>query len=101
MIECAPMIMGASSDERILLWPSTTIHGMRLPIVVFCITASPALAAAGQVEAAVRAGQVVPFYSQSFHFDPGPFLHSTFPGVVVEPVQDLRLEGRGGLALGG
>lgn len=63
--------------------------------------ASPALAAAGQVEVAVRAGQVVPFYSQSFHFDPGPFLHSTFPGVVVEPVQDLRLEGRGGLALGG
>jgi len=63
--------------------------------------AAPALAAAGDVEIAVRAGQVFPFYEQSIRFDPGPFLRATFPGVSVEPVQDLRLEGRGGLALGG
>jgi opacity protein-like surface antigen len=74
---------------------------MRLGIAVLCVAAWPALAAAGEVEAAVRAGQVVPFYSQTFHFDPGPFLRSTFPGIVVDPIQDLRLEGRGGLALGG
>ncbi len=65
------------------------------------MTTWPALAAAGEVEAAVRAGQVVPFYSQTFRFDPGPFLRSTFRGIAVDPIQDLRLEGRGGLALGG
>lgn len=74
---------------------------MRLGIAALCAVAWPAAAAAGEVEAAVRAGQVVPFYSQSFHFDPGRFLGSTFPGIAVVPVQDLRLEGRGGLALGG
>ena len=74
---------------------------MRPWIAVLCAAASPALATAGEVEATVRAGQVFPFYKQTLHFDPGPFLRSTFPGVIVDPVQDLRLEGRGGLALGG
>ncbi len=74
---------------------------MRLAIAVICAAVSPALAAAGEVEAAVRAGQVFPFYKQTVHFDPGSFLRSTFPNVVVEPIQDLGLEGRGGLALGG
>jgi opacity protein-like surface antigen len=74
---------------------------MRLGIAVLCAAVLPALAAAGEVEATVRAGQVFPFYKQTVHFDPGPFLRSTFPGVIVDPVQDLRLEGRGGLALGG
>jgi opacity protein-like surface antigen len=74
---------------------------MRLGIAVCCAAAWPALAAAGELEATVRAGQVVPFYRQSFRFDPGPFLRSTFPSIVVTPVRDLRLEGRGGLALGG
>jgi len=74
---------------------------MRLAIAIFCVGASPALATAGSVEAAVHAGQVFPFYRQSFHFDPGPFLRATFPSIVVEPVEDLRLEGRGGLAVGG
>jgi opacity protein-like surface antigen len=73
---------------------------MRLQIAVACVVMSPASAAAGELEAAVRAGQVFPFYEQTVRFDPGPFLRSTFPGVIVEPVQDLRLEGRGGLALG-
>jgi len=74
---------------------------MHRAIAIFFMAAWPAAVAAGEVEVAVRAGQVVPFYSQSFHFDPGPFLSSTFRGIVVEPIQDLRLEGRGGLALGG
>src|SRR3989442_10334490 len=74
---------------------------MRPWIAVFCAAVSPALAAAGDVEVALRAGQVFPFYEQTVHFDPGPFLRSTFPGVMVDLVQDLRLEGRGGLALGG
>lgn len=74
---------------------------MRFWIVVLCAAGWPALAPAGEVEATVRAGQVFPFYKQTVHFDPGPFLRSTFPGVIVDPVQDLRLEGRGGLALGG
>ena len=74
---------------------------MRLWIAAVCASVSPALATAGEVEAAIRAGQVFPFYKQTVHFDPGPFLRSTFPGVIVDPVQDLRLEGRGGLALGG
>jgi hypothetical protein len=73
---------------------------MRLWLAVLCAAVSPALATAGEVEATVRAGQVFPFYKQTVHFDPGPFLRSTFPGVIVDPVQDLRLEGRGGLALG-
>jgi len=74
---------------------------MHRAIAIFFMAAWPAALAAGEVEVVVRAGQVVPFYSQSFHFDPGPFLSSTFRGIVVEPIQDLRLEGRGGLALGG
>ena len=74
---------------------------MRPWIAVLCATMPCALANAGDVEVAVRAGQVFPFYKQSFRFDPGPFLRSTFPNVVVEPVQDLSLEGRGGLAFGG
>jgi opacity protein-like surface antigen len=73
---------------------------MRLWIAVLCAAVSP-LASAGEIEATVRAGQVFPFYEQTVHFDPGPFLRSTFPGVIVDPVQDLTLEGRGGLALGG
>jgi opacity protein-like surface antigen len=73
---------------------------MRSAIAIFFFMAA-GRAAAGEVEAAVRVGQVVPFYSQSFHFDPGPFLSSTFPGIAVEPIQDLRLEGHGGLAIGG
>ena len=74
---------------------------MRLGIAVLCAAAAPALAAAGDVEATLRVGQSFPFYKQTVRFDPGPFLRATFPSVVVEPVQDLRLEGRGGLTLGG
>jgi hypothetical protein len=77
------------------------VNSGSLWIAAVCAAVSPGLAAAGDVEVAVRAGQVFPFYKQTVHFDPGPFLRSTFPGVVVDPVQDLRLEGRGGLALGG
>lgn len=74
---------------------------MRSLIAVICLVIAPGVASAGDFEIAVRAGQVFPFYEQSFRFDPGPFLRATFPGVSVEPVQDLRLEGRGGLAFGG
>jgi hypothetical protein len=74
---------------------------MRLALVLLCAATAPGLAEAGDVEVAVRVGQVFPFYQQSFRFDPGPFLRSTFPSVVVDPVRDLRLEGRGGVALGG
>jgi hypothetical protein len=74
---------------------------MRSEIAALCFAAVPGMASAGGLEIAVRAGQVFPFYEQSFRFDPGPFLRATFPGVSVEPVEDLRLEGRGGLALGG
>ena len=72
---------------------------MRPWIAIVCAVAA-APAAAGEVELAVRAGQVFPFYKQSFNFDPGPFLQATFPGVTVQPVQDMLLEGSGGLALG-
>ena len=74
---------------------------MRVWMGVLCAMLSATVAAAGEAEATVRAGLIFPFYSQSFQFDPGPFLRGTFPSVVVEPVQDLRLEGRGGLAFGG
>jgi opacity protein-like surface antigen len=72
---------------------------MRFALVLLCAAATSS--AAGEMEVAVRAGQVFPFYQESFHFDPGPFVRATFPSVVVDPVRDLRLEGRGGLALGG
>jgi len=74
---------------------------MRLAIAVLCAAAAPAAAAGGELEATVRVGQVVPFYEQSLHLDPGPFLQQTFPGITAQSVQDLRLEGHGGLALGG
>ena len=78
----------------------TTMPAMRVWRVVFCASLWPAVASAGSVEIAGRAGQVFPFYEQSFTFDPGPFLRATFPGVSVEPVQDLTLDASGGLALG-
>lgn len=74
---------------------------MRFWIAVLCAAAAPGLAAAGDVEIAGRAGRVFPFYEQSFRFDPGPLLLSSLPGVSVQPVQDLRLDGRGALAFGG
>lgn len=74
---------------------------MRGWIVALTAAVAPGPASAGGIEIAARGGQVFPFYEQSFRFDPGPFLRATFPGVSVEPIQDLRLEGRGGLALGG
>jgi hypothetical protein len=75
---------------------------VRAGIVVAAVAAlCPGWAAAGELELTVRAGKVVPFYEQSFHLDPSPFLQATFPGITAQAVQDLRLEGHGGLALGG
>jgi opacity protein-like surface antigen len=74
---------------------------MRNWIALLCTVAVPGLAAAGEVEITARAGQTFPFYEQSFRFDPGPLLLPALPGVTVTPVQDQRVDGRGGLALGG
>jgi hypothetical protein len=74
---------------------------MRHWTVVLALAVCPSAASAGSLELAVRAGQVFPFYEQSVHFDPGPFLRATFPNIDVQPVEDLRLEASGGLALSG
>ena len=77
------------------------MSAMRNWIVALCLASPPGLATAGDVEIAARAGQAFPFYQQSFRFDPGPLLLPALPGVSVDPVQDLRIDARGGLTVGG
>jgi hypothetical protein len=49
-------------------------------------------------EIAVSAGKVIPFYDQSFEYDPGA-LSSPIPGATIEQRGVFRLDARGALAL--
>jgi hypothetical protein len=57
-------------------------------------------AEAGEFELALYAGKVVPFYDQTFTYDPGP-LPVSVPGLSVEQRGTFHLEGSGALALSG
>jgi hypothetical protein len=56
-------------------------------------------AAGADWEVAVHGGPTFPFYSQSFAFDPGPL--GLPGGAVIEQDGLYRLDGKGGLSLGG
>jgi hypothetical protein len=57
-------------------------------------------APADDFELALYAGKVVPFYDQTFTYDPGP-LPVSVPGLSLEQNGTFRLEGSGALALSG
>jgi opacity protein-like surface antigen len=60
----------------------------------------PLAASAGDIELAGYAGPAVPFYDQTFRYDPGTLV-SPFRGVTIEQQGVFRLEAKGGLAFGG
>lgn len=67
-----------------------------VPALVVGLVASPSRA--GELELAVQAGRSLPFYSQSFPFDPGDLLPPDYP---VETSGGFDLELGGGLTLSG
>jgi hypothetical protein len=69
-----------------------------VPIVA--ALATPALAAAAELELAGYAGYTFPFYSQTFAYDPGP-VDIPIPGVGIEQGGAFELEASGGLVLAG
>lgn len=62
--------------------------------------AGASAAAAGDVEISLHAALSVPFYRESFAYDPGPFAFSV-PGVTVTQGGVFTLDGRGGFGGGG
>lgn len=72
---------------------------MRVASILLAIGLAPVAAGAGELELSGYLGSVFPFYEQSFEFDPGT-LPGLPPGVSVEQQDVLRLDGKGGLALG-
>src|SRR5260370_39318661 len=60
----------------------------------------PLAASAGDIELAGYAGPAVPFYDQTFRYDPGTLV-SPFRGVTIQQQGVFRLEAKGGLAFGG
>jgi opacity protein-like surface antigen len=60
----------------------------------------PLATSAGDIELAAYAGPAVPFYDQTFSYDPGTLV-SPFRGVTIQQQGVFRLEAKGGLAFGG
>lgn len=58
-------------------------------------------AAAGGLELAVYVGASVPFYGQSFRYDPSPLLRRFPSGVTIREDNVFRFDARGDVALGG
>jgi hypothetical protein len=73
---------------------------MRKALAILIVTAAPVAAGAGELEVAAYGGYTVPFYSQTFTYDPGP-VTVPIPGVSIEQSGTFQLEASGGLALGG
>jgi len=74
-------------------------HALGLTVVV--VLAAPPLARAGdRLEIAGHAGFTFPFYSQTFHYDPGS-VSVPIPGVSVEESGQFALNASGGPALAG
>jgi hypothetical protein len=69
-----------------------------LPLVA--AVSVPALATAGEVELAGYGGYALPFYSQTFPYDPGP-IDIPIPGVTVEQGGEFTLDASGGPAFSG
>src|SRR5258708_35944965 len=67
-------------------------------ILVACLL--PLAAFAGDIELAGYVGPAVPFYDQTFRYDPGT-LASPFRGVTIQQQGVFSLEAKGGLAFGG
>jgi len=74
-------------------------HAQRLTLVASCLAASSA-GAGERFEIAGHAGFTFPFYSQSFHYDPGA-VSVPIPGVSVEQSGDFELRASGGPAFAG
>lgn len=73
---------------------------MRKALAILIVAAAPTAAGAGELEVAVYGGYTVPFYSQTFTYDPGP-VTVPIPGVSIEQSGTFELKASGGLAFGG
>jgi hypothetical protein len=73
---------------------------LRVLFVGFLAVLTPVNVFSGTLEGTLQLGQAVPFYEQSFSYDPGR-LSSPFPGLTVEQRGIFSLNASGGLALGG
>jgi hypothetical protein len=69
----------------------------RLLLALIAALAAPSAGAEGW-EVALTAGRVIPFYDQTFEYDPGA-LASPIPGATIEQRGVFRLDATGGLAL--
>jgi hypothetical protein len=76
-----------------------TEHARRL-LVLACVLAASSAAAGERFEIAGHAGFTFPFYSQSFHYDPGA-VSVPIPGVSVQQSGDFELKASGGPAFAG
>jgi hypothetical protein len=74
-------------------------HAQRL-LVLACTLAASSAAAGERFEIAGHAGFTFPFYSQSFHYDPGA-VSVPIPGVSVQQSGDFELRASGGPAFAG
>jgi opacity protein-like surface antigen len=79
--------------------PPCRLGGMRLGLSLgACLL--PLAASAGDIELAAYAGPAVPFYSQTFNYDPGTLV-SPFRLITIQQQGVFQLEAKGGLAFGG
>jgi hypothetical protein len=73
---------------------------MRKALAILIVAAAPAAAGAGELEVAAYGGYTVPFYSQTFTYNPGP-VTVPIPGVSIDQGGTFELKASGGLAFGG
>jgi len=71
----------------------------RLWLALAGLAAAPAPAQAERVELAIHAGATIPFYEQSFRYDPGTLV-PRIPGLTIEQQGSFGLDARGALAAG-
>jgi hypothetical protein len=71
---------------------------MRTGTLLALMVLSPATGGAGQVEISAWAGPSLPFYSQSFRYQPPPV--PPLPGFSVEQVGEFRFDASGGVSFG-
>jgi hypothetical protein len=71
----------------------------RLGALLALLVVSPATSGAGSLEISGWVGPSLPFYSQSFHYQPPPV--PPLPGLSVEQLGEFRFDASGGVSFGG
>jgi hypothetical protein len=92
---------GVQRHHRLAGSPTVTMSkttGRTKGAVLALLLLSPAKGGAGQVEVSGWLGPSLPFYSQSFRYQPPPV--PSLPGVSFEQVGEFRFDASGGLSFG-